>query len=213
MTAIPSFSCPLCQSPRPQPIPARQRRYFHCTRCDLIAVPPNDHLDDHTEKARYRLHRNTADDPGYRAIFDGPLACLARHAPRAGRVLDYGCGWAPIFVERLRACGYDATGYDRFFAPTLPATPPFDAVTCIETAEHFRSPRNAFDHIASLRAPRGCIVVRTQLHRGAASIDDWWYARDPTHVAFYSRAVFEWIAGRLSLRLVECSDDGVVCFA
>ena len=31
---------------------------------------------------------------------------------------------------------------------------------------------------------------------GSESLDDWWYARDPTHVSLYRDATFEWIAER-----------------
>jgi len=204
-------TCPLCSASTTQAARFAGRIFRICGRCDLVSVTPSCHLDPARERARYLKHVNTRDNAGYVATFEQSIRCLSQYAPRAHRVLDYGCGPAPVLVELLRERGYAAAGYDPHFFPEPPAPAPFDAIICVETAEHFKTPRADFEHLARLLAPGGCLIVKTSMHRGPASIDGWWYARDPTHVAFYSGATFEWIARHLGYDLVECDEDSLAC--
>lgn len=204
--------CPLCGSGMRSPRTYAKRTFQHCSSCDLISVPSRNHLDEAAERDRYLLHQNSSADAGYIATFDGPIRCLSTYAPDARRVLDYGCGQTPVLVELLRERGYDAVGYDPLFSPNLENNTRFDAIVCVETAEHFRAPRADLEKMHGLLSARGCLIVKTHLHGGPESIDGWWYARDMTHVAFYSRATFEWIAQRFGLDIVECDSLSLVCF-
>jgi SAM-dependent methyltransferase len=164
------------------------------------------------ERHRYLQHENARDDSGYVATFDEPIRCLSQYAPGARRVLDYGCGPTPVLIDLLRERGYDALGYDPCFSPVLNDAKRFDAILCVETSEHFRSPRDEFERMCRLLTTSGCIVVKTMMHRGPDSIEGWWYARDATHVAFYSRATFDWIERRFGMTLVECDSSSLACF-
>ncbi|MCB9856061.1 MAG: class I SAM-dependent methyltransferase [Phycisphaerales bacterium] len=203
--------CPLCRGPLDRVHRHAGRSLHHCNDCDLICVPPTEHLDRQAEKSRYLFHENSIENAAYVATFDGPLAMLAAHAPTARRVLDYGSGPTPVLVELLRRRGHDAVGFDPYFASDTDIAGPFDAVISVETFEHFRDPRAELERLRTRLAPGAPLIVKTLFHPGPDALEDWYYLRDKTHVAFYSPATFEWIAEAFDLRLIHHDGHSLAC--
>ena len=199
--------CPLCGAGAAIIGENRARHFLHCRTCDLISVPHRWHLSSEDQRARYVKHHNSLQDVGYVRMLNRPIALLQQYDPDARRVLDYGSGPTPVLVELLRQAGYDAAGYDPFFTRDTPLSPPFDAVVSVETFEHFAEPRREMETIANLLRLGGCLILMTLFHRGPGSISDWWYARDETHVAFYSPATLNWIAGSFGFDLLYCDNE------
>ena len=50
----------------------------------------------------------------------------------------------------------------------------------------------------------------TQTIPEAEAFADWYYIRDPTHVAFYCQATFEWIAQHDNLTILMNTRDVVL---
>jgi 2-polyprenyl-3-methyl-5-hydroxy-6-metoxy-1,4-benzoquinol methylase len=163
-------------------------------------------LDAAAQKLRYQKHENTIDNPGYVDMLGRPIALMRQYARGVHRVLDYGCGPGPVLVELLKRGGYEAFGYDPLFASDTDLARVFDAVISVETFEHFADPRAELERILNLLRPNGYLVVMTQFHQGSDTIQDWWYARDPTHVAFYSHTTLDWICGEFDLELLQRDD-------
>lgn len=186
--------CPLCHDGSALVGEAHGREYWACSRCDLHFVPAEQHLPGEDERARYELHDNTMENKGYVRMFTRKIRVMRRHWQDVHSVLDYGCGPGPVLVELLRRIGYDAVGYDPYFAPSIENEKRFDAVVSTETFEHFASPGQELTRITSLIRPGGYLAVMTQFRPDEPSITKWWYAREPTHVTFYSGATFRWIA-------------------
>jgi SAM-dependent methyltransferase len=159
------------------------------------------------QQARYAKHRNSIDNAGYVRMLNRPIEMLRQYGNEVRRVLDYGSGPSPVMVELLRQAGFDAAGYDPIFAAGTDVTGPFDAVVAVETFEHFAEPRREMEKIAGLLRPGGMLIVMTLLHNGPATMKDWWYARDATHVAFYSTATLAWIAAAFGFELVHCDNE------
>jgi hypothetical protein len=128
---------------------------------------------------------------------------LAAHAPVARRILDYGCGPAPVLVDMLQEAGYLAAGYDPLFPAGPVPEPPWDAIVSTETFEHLAAPADDLDRIDGWLAPGGCLVVVTRWHAGLETLADWWYARDRTHVAFYSRVTLDHLCRRRGWQLLQ----------
>jgi SAM-dependent methyltransferase len=184
----------------------RRRPLHGCPQCDLWFVPAAAHVSPEAEAARYRLHRNSRADVGYVRFLTPAVAALQRHArllPPDPEVLDYGCGPAPVLVELLREAGFRARGYDPFFAAGQDLARRCAAVVSTETFEHFRRPAEDVARVVARVAPGGLLVVMTALHDGVADWPQWPYALDETHVAFFARATFDYIAGRWGLKLIE----------
>lgn len=163
------------------------------------------------------MHQNSLSDAGYVRFLMGAVKGLAAHLQKGNdvspTVLDYGSGPAPVLVQLLKKEGFDAVGYDPFFGDrsehdavvtsSWAGQGPFDAVVSTETVEHFRSPRTEWAQMISLIRPGGFLVVMTSLVLPGINLSSWYYATDPTHVAFYSAATFRYIVSHWGLTLVE----------
>lgn len=202
--------CCLCATPSP-PLRTRTARAYHqCPACDLIFVPRKWHLNEDAQRARYAQHHNSAEDAGYMAMLRRPLSLLRQFAPGARRVLDYGCGREAVLVDLLGRDGYRAVGYDPLYASDAALSSPFHAVIAVETFEHFADPRGEMDRIQRLLAPSGCLIVVTLLHQGPEAVRNWWYARDPTHVAFYSSGTMAHIAKAFGFAILFSDSERIL---
>ena len=198
------FDCPLCRGGAEFLTNAAKRPIWACPYCRLRFVPAAFHLPLEQEKARYGLHRNTREDQGYVRMLMEAVDLFKELSPgRAASptVLDFGCGPAPVLVDLLREAGFLATGYDPFFAPATDLSHGYDAVVSTETFEHFRRPREDVGQAVSLVKPGGLLVVMTAWHDSVGDLATWHYALDATHVAFYSRGTFDFIARQWNLRI------------
>lgn len=145
------------------------------------------------------------------------VTCLKAHLEKdqitPSSILDYGSGPAPVLVQLLNSEGFNAFGYDPFFGDqvvpgvvvtaSLAGLGPFDAVVSTEVVEHFRTPRMEWGKMISLIRPGGILVVVTSLVLPEMDLSSWYYANDPTHVAFYSESTFRYIGNHWGLSLIE----------
>ena len=174
------------------------REFYECLVCDLAFAPPEFHLPSDAEMARYLMHNNDPNDEGYRN-FLSRLWNVLRPILAVGETgLDYGCGPGPALVQMMREEGFAALKYDLYFFPNPePLTKEYDFITCTETVEHLRKPREVFDLFDSLLKPNGKLGIMTGMLDDRSKFADWGYQRDPTHISFYSRDTMKWIARRM----------------
>ena len=188
--------CPLCRSHDTGKYCEDDRRsYVKCRRCDLIFVPKRFHPSAESAKARYDLHRNSPNDPGYRSFLMGIVNPIVENVPKGRKGLDYGSGPTPVLTEMLRQRGYGMESYDIHYAanPSV-LTRKYDFLTCCETAEHFSEPRKEWERFLALIGADGIIAVKTEPMRETRDFSSWHYIRDETHVCFYSKGTFRWLA-------------------
>ncbi|MDD3801999.1 MAG: class I SAM-dependent methyltransferase [Desulfuromonas sp.] len=195
--------CPLCHSDDNQLYCRDVRRdYLHCRCCDLVFVPPADQLSPVAEKAQYDLHCNDPADERYRAFLGRLFEPLRLLLPATACGLDYGSGPGPTLSGMLAECGHAMALYDPFYAPdptVLRRT--YDFITCTEVAEHFRQPLEEFERLWSLLRPGGILGLMTRLREAGQDFAGWYYKKDPTHICFYSRTSFAWLARQFGARL------------
>ncbi len=202
-----AHSCPLCLSTGATLFhTSRQknleRDYFHCGTCDLVFVPAEFHIDADAARDRYLTHDNDPYNPDYRRFLSRLWDELRPRLPEGARGLDYGAGPGPALAAMIEEDGYSAALYDPIFHPdksVLART--YDFITCTETVEHFATPRADFQRLYRMLVPGGWIGIMTDILEDRDGFGDWYYHRDPTHVAFYSRRTFRWIADWLDLTL------------
>ena len=126
------------------------------------------------------------------------------------RGLDYGAGPGPALAAMMEEDGFSVALYDPIFHPdeaVLAHT--YDFITCTETVEHFATPRADFLRLHKMLIPGGWLGIMTDILEDKEEFGDWYYHRDPTHVAFYTRRTFRWIGEWLRLE-VEISQGRVV---
>lgn len=201
------MACPLCDARASAVRLVREgTRYRGCPRCDLLFVEPSQRLGADEERRRYETHRNVPTDPAYRRFLSRLADPLLERVPPGARGLDYGSGPGPTLSRMLTETGRPTRDYDPFFAPDEGALDArYDFVTCSETAEHFHHPAREFRRIDGLLRPGGWFGLMTGLVGPETDLAEWWYLRDPTHVAFYSMSTLEWIADWLGWLLVPVS--------
>lgn len=207
-------SCPLCAAESPMPagetrVARRTRHFLRCPACGLVFVPVAEHPTLDEERLRYGSHQNAGDDPGHRARLLRVLDALRAGLPPPASVLDYGSGPRPVLARLAAAAGYAATAHDPLYAPRdFAPGERWDAVLCHEVTEHFREPAAEFDRLAGILAPEGVLVVVTQ--PPPEDVANWWYAKDLTHLCFYTPRTMDWLAGRHGWRVERVEEDLVV---
>ncbi len=101
--------------------------------------------------------------------------------------------------------------YNPFFAPD-PSTleRQYDFVTCTEVVEHFHRPASDWRRLVSLVKPGGWLGIMTKLTPEIDGFTNWHYIRDPTHVCFFCRATFRYLAKRDGLNLEFVLEDVIL---
>lgn len=188
--------CPVCEGTNGRHFQTvGERSYQRCPSCLATFVPPGQLPSPETELAEYRLHRNTADDTGYRRFLEKLSTPLLQRLPPASHGLDFGCGPGPVLAALLREAGHTVALYDPFFHPDPKVlSGVYGFITCTEVIEHFHRPAEEFRRFDALLAPGGWLALMTNFQTDDARFAGWHYRRDPTHVVFYREATLRWLA-------------------
>ena len=206
------YLCPLCSSNQTRfYFEDRKRSYFQCSRCELVFVPPEQRLDARSEKAHYDHHKNTPDDQGYRLFLSRLALPLLERLASGSRGLDFGCGPGPALAHMLREAGHTVALYDIYYQPcadVLEKT--YDFVTATEVIEHLFDPKKIWLQWLDLIKPGGWIGIMTKQVIDLEAFASWHYKYDPTHVIFFSRATFRYLAERDNLELEFIGNDVIL---
>ena len=195
--------CPLCSRRATAPFHQdRRRSYWRCRICRLVFVPPSNHLSRKAEKAAYDRHQNRPDDPAYRQFLNRLFKPLQARLAPGSQGLDFGSGPGPVLAAMLTEVGHAVNLYDPFYAPTRSVlNAPYDFITATEVVEHLRQPGPELDRLYRLLKPDGILGIMTKRVINREKFARWHYIRDPTHINFFSRATFQWLASRWNARL------------
>lgn len=208
-------TCPLCSTPD-APLFFKDdarggREFFSCDGCGLVFVSPRFFPTPEEEKRRYDLHRNDPSDAGYRRHLSRMVRALAEHVPPGSRGLDFGSGPGPALRDLLVLAGYPTEVYDPFYAPDPSVLGEcFRFVTATEVAEHLRDPASTFRRIWSLVLPGGCLGLMTQSPPSARDFKMWSYKNDITHLCFFRKESFEYLARQWSARVLFPEPDVIL---
>ena len=195
-------TCTLCGAFAVPYAADRRRVFYGCDACGLIFAGPETHLDSAEEKAIYDWHVNDPADTRYRAFLSRLATPLLEHLRPGMEGLDFGSGPGPTLSLMFAEAGMPMAIYDPYYAPdTHVLDRQYDLVTCTEVVEHFNHPARDWPRLAGLVRPGGWLGVMTRMAVGREEFPAWHYKNDPTHVSFYSPAVFRWLAHSLGLRL------------
>lgn len=169
--------------------------YLHCQNCDLIFVKPGQRLDSDEEKKRYDYHENDPDDVHYREFLNQLFLPLSKKLKQPGVGLDFGSGPGPALNVMFEEAGHKMKIYDPFYADDPGVfNQQYDFITSTETAEHLFYPRKEFEKMWACLKPGGFLGIMTKMVQNISQFPGWHYMRDDTHVTFYSKKTFNWLA-------------------
>ncbi len=204
--------CPLCGGEKARPFFAdRTRSYLRCPRCTLVFVPRRHWLGAAAEKAVYDLHQNDPLDQGYRKFLARLGRPLLDRLQPGQRGLDFGCGPGPALPLLFEEAGYRVERFDPFYAnhPEVLGTT-YDFICATEVVEHLHDPQREFERLFALLKPGGWLGIMTKLVSSPQAFRRWHYIRDPTHVCFYSRRSFDYIARRFNAEVEFIASDVIL---
>lgn len=204
--------CPLCSGEAIDSFfEDNQRVYLRCIQCQLVFVPERFWLSPEEERAIYELHENDARDRGYRHFLSRLTTPLLERVAPEQMGLDFGCGPGPTLSVVLEEVGYPVDLYDPFFFndPSV-FHKKYDFISATEVVEHLRHPEKDFAAMFSLLKPGGWLGIMTKLVIDRDAFRKWHYIRDLTHICFYSRSVFEYIAQRFGASLDLVNNDVIL---
>ncbi len=209
LPSLAAVSCPLCAAPQELIwLQDLKRCYYRCENCALIFADPASHLSAEAEKAIYQQHENNPADAGYRQFLNKLAApLLAKLGDCTGlTALDFGSGPGPTLHLMLQEAGLNTSIYDPYFAndPTKLLSQ-YDVICSTEAIEHFYQPAKEWSLWLTMLKPQGTLALMTRLAPDKARFFSWHYKNDPTHVSFFSRETFEFLASRdgFSLEIIE----------
>lgn len=190
--------CTLCLSPFVREF---QVKYTQCSNCGLVAKSADLLPDRMSEKSRYEFHQNDLNDPGYLKFVDPMVSYVEKNCLQSQELLDFGSGPDSAVGHRLRSLGFRVEKYDPFFHPVKASLlKTYDVLLVCEVVEHFHQPLKDWELMHSLLKPKGQLLVMTSLYPSDIKMSNWSYARDLTHVSFYSEKTLQWIQDRFSFQ-------------
>lgn len=191
--------CILCNSNNThQVLKDRPFTYYACRNCGLHFVEPGQRLDPDVEKSRYDLHENSPDDPNYRDFLSQLFDPLNKRLSPNQFGLDFGSGPGPTLSVMFEEAGHKMNIYDPFYANNMSVfDEKYDFITTTETAEHLFRPREEFEKLWDILKPGGYLGVMTMLLQKPETFRTWHYRKDDTHVTFYQKKTFRWLAQHL----------------
>ena len=211
-TPIDTTACPLCKNKKVREYSQdRNRNYFQCPVCNLVFVPSWQFLSAEDEKKRYDLHQNSPQDLNYRRFLSRFFIPLQKNLPPGSHGLDFGSGPEPTLSGMFEEAGHSMMLFDSFYEP-VPAVleQQYDFITATEVVEHLHDPKKELERLWACLKQGGWLGIMTNPAVEQDAFPRWYYKNDLTHVCFFSRATFAWLALQWHADLVFADSDVVL---
>ncbi|MCE9686205.1 class I SAM-dependent methyltransferase [Shewanella sp. AS16] len=201
--------CPLCHSQDAAFFHQDKKRAFYaCEHCGLIFADAGSHLPPAAEKHRYGRARANAKQRQLAQFILPLLSQLAQQQAGRLRGLNFGRVLDDASLSNLEAAGHTLKQYDPFFAPDHEALRQrYDFVCSYRVFEHFQDPLKEWSLISRLLNPGGWLAISTPLLTDLAGFAKWHYKNNLTHVSFYQRRTFEFLAQKGDFALLFAAKD------
>ncbi len=204
--------CPLCSSANSDLFHEdKYRIYLRCSNCKLVFVPARYWLSAEEERATYDLHENDSEDQGYRQFLSRLSAPLLEKLGSNQKGLDFGCGPGPTLSAMLEERGHKVDLFDPFYYND-PAvfSREYNFICATEVVEHMRDPKQDFAAMFKMLKPGGWMGIMTRLVIDKEAFTQSRYIRDMTHICFYSRSTFEYLAKDFNAELNFVGNDVIL---
>lgn len=184
---------------------------MQCPNCSLVFVPKSFHLTSEDEKAVYDLHKNDVFDEGYRRFLSRITRPLSEQLTQGARGLDFGCGPGPALSKMMEENGFDMSLYDPYYDNNQEMlNQRWDFITATEVVEHLSSPGKEFRRLFTILKDCGTLGIMTKLVIDREAFARWHYIHDQTHICFYSRETFKYLAAEFNTELEFIGNDVIL---
>jgi 2-polyprenyl-3-methyl-5-hydroxy-6-metoxy-1,4-benzoquinol methylase len=188
-----------------------RRNFYQCSACALVFVGAAQHLSAEQEKAEYDKHQNLPDDKGYKLFLSRVYQPMLAKIKLGDQGLDFGCGPGPVLSTLFEQAGFPVAIYDPYYFDDKQAlSSRYDFITATEVIEHIYQPNEVLPKLWSLLENGGTLGLMTKLVKDQQAFGQWHYKNDLTHVCFYSRNTFTWLAAELGAELEFVGDDVIL---
>jgi SAM-dependent methyltransferase len=192
----------------------RHKSFVHCPSCGLVFVPGEFWPSEDEERARYAHHDNSPANEGYVHFLGQVADAVAELGIARPRVLDFGSGENAVLTDLLCRRGFDCTAYDPLYGKGRAALGDrYDIVVVCEVIEHLRDLRDELRTLKNCLEDGGRVVVRTQCYPSIVEVASWWYARDATHLNFFTERTLAFAAGQCGLRCTRTREPDIFVWA
>ena len=207
------MNCLICNKPSAlRFLTVDDKTYWKCEQCLLVFLDPKFRLSPSEERFRYQQHNNDIHDEYYRLFLSKLFNPIKENLKSGVRGLDFGCGPGPALVEMFKEENFQMDLYDPFFfKDDLVFSKAYEFIVCTEAVEHFFEPAKEFKNIDRMLIKGGCFGLMTTFLDDEKGFGQWYYRKDPTHVAFYRPKTFEVIASIMNWTY-EIPEKDVVIF-
>lgn len=187
---------------------------FMCSECKLVFKNPDIFYSTEQDIHRYSQHNNASTDQGYLNFLGKFVNPLKEFLPAKFTALDFGCGPGPTLSGLLENLGGNVENYDPLFFPDAHLLIPdsYDVVTSTEVVEHFKTPGFDWEVLIGLVKDGGILGIMTEMYSADIDYSKWWYKKDATHVVFYQKETFDFIAEKYDLEIVYCDNKSIIIF-
>jgi SAM-dependent methyltransferase len=186
--------CPLCGGPANNFHETPTTKHYRCQNCFGVFLEEKLLPTIEEERARYELHNNDMNDPGYLDFVQPIIDAISESFSPPASGLDFGCGPNPVVAKLLRKKRFDVDLYDPFFHDEPAALKKkYDFIVCNEVMEHFHHPAKEFKLLRKLLKPKGALFCMTDVLSDDVDFAKWYYKNDKTHVFFYHMRTLEYI--------------------
>src|SRR5699024_4170650 len=194
-------SCPLCDHPDinhyyKDTSEHHGSDFYQCQRCRLIFAPPEDRPSPEEEFERYETHENDPGDERYRRFLNQLAEPMNELLEPESEGLDFGSGPGPTLNILFQGQGHRMRIYDPFYANDRSVFEnTYDFITATEVVEHLFCPGKELGRLWRCLRPGGYLGIMTEMPRDNRSFfADWHYRLDLTHVTFFTKTTFRWLA-------------------
>lgn len=187
--------------------------YYQCPHCRLIFAPPKDRPSRDKEFARYETHENDPADEGYRNFLGQLFNPLHELLTPQSKGLDFGSGPGPTLHIMFEEEGHEMRIYDSFYDddPSV-FEETYDFITATEVVEHLFHPGEELERLWRCLLPGGYLGIMTKIAEDdKAFFANWHYRLDVTHVTFFTKETFRWLADHWNAS-VDFPADRVIIF-